>query len=251
MRVETASPPATLLKVDGLIAGYGSRPILQGLDCEVRSGELVSLFGPNGTGKSTFFRCILGRLRHGGTVLLGDAKVEALSATDRARRVTYVPQEHGGVFPLSVLDVVLLGRTPHLVRHRGPSQTDVDVALQALTEVGIDGLANRLFTQLSGGQRQLVLIARALAQDAPLLLLDEPTASLDYGNQAVLWQIVSRVAASGRGVLICTHDPAPVRKHCTRALVLGREGRLLADGPPREAVSDEMVARLYPDAVRT
>lgn len=241
---------ASLVDVRDLSAGYGERQILTDISFSIAPGELVSLFGPNGTGKSTLFRCLMGRLRHQGTVRLGDVPAGELSVAERAKKVAHVPQDHGAAFPISALDVVLLGRTPYLQRHRGPRRQDAEVAMQALETVGIGRLARDLYTQLSGGQRQLVLLARALAQQAPLLLLDEPTASLDYGNQRLVWNVVTDIAESGRGVLICTHDPHPVRRECDRALVLGRAGTFLADGPPTDVLTATCLNTLYPNTTR-
>lgn len=238
-----------VLSVRGLHAGYPGRKVLDGLDFDLRHGELVSLFGPNGTGKTTLFTCLMGRLPHQGRVLLGGRPVTAMPVRERARLVTHVPQHHGVVFPLTVVDVTVMGRTPRLHRHRGPRAEDVALAVKALEEVGAAHLCDRLYTQLSGGQRQLVLLARALVQDTPLLLLDEPTASLDYGNQLLVWSVVEGIVAEGRTVLICSHDPGPVRRSCRRALVLGRDGRLLADGPSQEVLDQTMVDRLYPQTI--
>ena len=234
------------LSVRSLSFAYGSHRVLDGIDLDLRRGELCALFGPNGTGKSTLYRCILGHLRHGGTVTLDGENLAGLRPAQVARRVSYVPQQHTNPFPFTVLDMVLMGRTPHLGGVFGPRRGDVEACERVLSQVGLVGERDRLYHTLSGGQRQLVLIARALAQDCQVLLLDEPTASLDFGNQMFVWRTVRDLARQDRAVLVCTHEPNHVLWFCDRVLALGRDGRLLADGKPGEVVTGELVGALYP-----
>ncbi|MGN9811368.1 ABC transporter ATP-binding protein [Micromonospora sp. BQ11] len=234
------------LRIRGLTFGYGARPVLDGIDLDVNPGELCALFGPNGSGKSTLYRCILGHLRYGGTVTLDGTDLGRLRPADVARRVSYVPQQHSNPFPFTVLDMVLMGRTPHLGGVFGPRQRDVEACERVLAQVGLSDERDRYYHTLSGGQRQLVLIARALAQDCDVLLLDEPTASLDFGNQLFVWRTVRDLARAGRAVLVCTHEPNHVLWFCDRAVALGREGRLLADGAARQVVTTDLVTTLYP-----
>ncbi|XTZ14392.1 ABC transporter ATP-binding protein [Micromonospora echinospora] len=234
------------LRVRGLTFAYGRRSVLDGIDLDLRAGELCALFGPNGSGKSTLYRCLLGHLRHGGTVTLDGTDLGRLRPAEVARRVSYVPQQHTNPFPFTVLDMVLMGRTPHLGGVFGPRRRDVETCERVLEQVGLAADRDRYYHTLSGGQRQLVLIARALAQDCDVLLLDEPTASLDFGNQMWVWRTVRDLARAGRAVLVCTHEPNHVLWFCDRVVALGREGRLLADGTPREVVTTDLVTRLYP-----
>lgn len=234
------------LSVRGLTFAYGEHRVLDGVDLDLRPGELCALFGPNGSGKSTLYRCLLGHLRHGGTVTLDGVDLGRLGPAEVARRVSYVPQQHSNPFPFTVLDMVLMGRTPHLGGVFGPRPADVAVCEGVLDQVGLADQRDRLYHTLSGGQRQLVLIARALAQDCGVLLLDEPTASLDFGNQMWVWRTVRELSRSGRAVLVCTHEPNHVRWFCDRAVALGRAGRLVADGPPAEVVTTDLVTALYP-----
>jgi iron complex transport system ATP-binding protein len=234
------------LQVRGLSFAYGARPVLDRIDLDLHPGELCALFGPNGTGKSTLYRCILGHLRHGGTVTLDGENLSGLRPAQVARRVSYVPQQHTNPFPFTVLDMVLMGRTPHLGGVLGPRRSDVLACEQVLAGVGLGAERDRLYHTLSGGQRQLVLIARALAQDCQVLLLDEPTASLDFGNQMFVWRTIRDLARQGRAVLVCTHEPNHVLWFCDRAVALGRDGRVLADGTPEQVVTSDLVSRLYP-----
>ncbi|GIG40296.1 ABC transporter ATP-binding protein [Cellulomonas phragmiteti] len=234
-----------MLDVRDVSFAYGSTPVLDGVSFGLVPGELCALFGPNGTGKSTLFKCILGHLARRGDVSIAGQDTARLGTSRLARLVAYVPQEHRPPFPYLVREMVLMGRTPHLGGVFGPSRQDEEAAEVAMERIGVADLADRSYTTLSGGQRQLVLLARALAQDTPLLLLDEPTASLDFGNQLLLWQTVRSLTAEGRTALICTHDPNHVVWFCDRALVLGREGRLIEDGPVRAVVRDDLVRTLY------
>lgn len=234
-----------MLRVENLSFSYGSAQILDEVGFELRPHELSALFGPNGTGKSTLFRCILGHLTRTGGVHVSGQDASGLSAAQLARLVAYVPQEHRPPFPYRVREMVLMGRTPHLGGVFGPSRHDKQKADEAMERIGVSDVADRSYTTLSGGQRQLVLLARALAQDTPVLLLDEPTASLDFGNQVLLWQTVRSLVAEGRTALICTHDPNHVLWFCDRAIVLGRDGRIREDGPSESVITDDLVSALY------
>lgn len=234
------------LQVRGLSFAYGPHTVLDRIDLDLRAGELCALFGPNGSGKSTLYRCVLGHLRHSGAVTLDGVDLARLRPAEVARRISYVPQQHTNPFPFTVLDMVLMGRTPHLGGVFGPDRHDVHTCLDVLEQVGLSAERDRLYHTLSGGQRQLVLIARALAQDCQVLLLDEPTASLDFGNQMLVWRTIRQLAHQGRVVLVCTHEPNHVLWFCDRVLALGRGGRLLADGTPADVVTESLVNTLYP-----
>jgi iron complex transport system ATP-binding protein len=222
-------------------------PVLDRVGFELQAQQLCALFGPNGTGKTTLYRCILGLLRPapGSAIELDGVPTDTMPRAALARRIAYVPQEHSPPFPYLVKEMVLMGRTPHLGGVFGPSRADRAAAFAALEMIGIAELADRSYTSLSGGQRQLVLLARALAQDADILLLDEPTASLDFGNQLLLWRTIRRLTANGKTALICTHDPNHVLWFCDRVVVLGRDGQLQGVGAPDEIVDAALVENLY------
>lgn len=236
-----------MLDVKQLSFAYGTRPVLDAVSFAVRPGELCALFGPNGSGKSTLYRCILGHLRHQGSVTLDGINLRSLAPAKVAQRIAYVPQQHASPFPFTVFDMVVMGRTPHLGGVFGPRREDLEICARMLESVGLAAESRRPYHTLSGGQRQLVLIARALAQESDLLLLDEPTASLDFGNQMLVWHMIQDLTTSGTAVLVCTHDPNHVLQFCDRVLALGRDGRFLANGPPAEAVTPELVETLYPE----
>jgi len=235
-----------MLEVRDLSFSYDD-PVLTAVSFSIEAQDLCALFGPNGTGKTTLYRCILGLLRPapGSSVRLDGIDTTTMRRAELARRVAYVPQEHRPPFPYLVREIVLMGRTPRLGGVFGPSRRDRELAWAALVDVGIEDLADRSYTALSGGQRQLVLLARALAQDAEVLLLDEPTASLDFGNQLLLWRTVQHLSTLGKTVLICTHDPNHVLWFCRHVVVLDRDGRLRGQGPPQQVVTTELIDHLY------
>lgn len=222
---------------------YGGGDVVRGVTAALDAGRLHALFGPNGSGKSTLLSCITGLLPAPGIRLCGQ-DAAALSVRRRSRLVAYVPQEHRLTFPFTAGEVVLMGRTPHLGGIGGPAAADRAAAQHALAAIGIDALAQHPYTRLSGGQRQLVLIARALAQDTPVIVLDEPTSALDFKNQMLVWQLLRRLADAGKTVIACTHDPNHLLWFCDHALVLER-GRLIGDGDAAALVTGGMLERLY------
>jgi len=160
--------------------------------------------------------------------------------------VSYVPQEHKPPFPYLVREVVLMGRTPHLGGLFGVKKKDKEIALDALDQLEISRLADHPYNQLSGGERQMVLIARAIAQDTPLMFLDEPTSTLDFHNQMKIWEIMRSVTEEGKTILACSHDPNHVAWFCDRVIVISNSG-VVADGHPRDVINDEILDLIYKD----
>ena len=172
------------IEVRNLNFSYGNRQVLHDISFTANSGEFLSILGPNGVGKSTLFRCVLGLLSgYTGTVSVDGTDVRSFSVREMAKHIAYIPQSSHPIFNYSVSDIVLMGRTSGLSTFRSPKKQDVELSQWAMEKVGISHLALRCFHRLSGGEQQLVLIARALVQKAPVLMLDEPTANLDFGNQ--------------------------------------------------------------------
>lgn len=234
----------SLLEIRDLSFGYAHRPVGTGLHLQLASGEVLAVLGPNGSGKTTLFRTVLGWLRPiAGEVLVDGRPVGAWRRSDLARRVAYVPQAPGGQFAFTALEVVLMSRAAHLSPFGIPSRRDREIALQALDDLGIAALAPRVFSELSGGERQLVLIARALAQAPALVVMDEPTASLDFGNQIKVVDEIARLRSRGLGILLSTHHPDHARQVADRIARL-KAGRLVGEGPA-SALTVADLAHLY------
>jgi iron complex transport system ATP-binding protein len=233
------------LEVHDLSFGYPERPVGRNVSLTVSPGEVLCLLGPNGCGKTTLFKTMLGLLTpQGGHVTIGGDDLTSLSRPDIARRIAYVPQANVAPFPYTALDLVLMGRVAHRGLFAGPMREDRDAATQALTDLGIAHLAHRDVTRLSGGQRQLVMIARALTQATPLIVMDEPTASLDFGNQVTVLRAIKRLAEAGIGIVLATHDPDHTFAVANRAALM-RDGELLAHGAPDETVTAENLRTMY------
>jgi len=229
----------------GLTIGYPDRTVGSGLDVALSTGEVLALLGPNGGGKTTLLKTLLGLLKpKAGEVRLGDKPLDNYSIRERARVVAYVPQVHISTFAFTVETVVLMGRTAHGSLFSRPSGQDRAVAQAALERFGIAALASRPYTMISGGERQLVLLARALAQEPQFIVLDEPTASLDFGNQGKVMREIRALAKSGHGVLFTTHDPNHALRAADRAYLL-REGTRIADGPVGTVLNREQLEALY------
>jgi iron complex transport system ATP-binding protein len=239
-----------LLLVDGVSVEYrrGSRAIeaVKDVSLSVAAGEVLGLIGPNGSGKTTLIRAITGGLKpSAGRIELGGEEVNRLSQSERARRVAVVPQN--AVLPdaFSALEVVLMGRTPHLRFLQDEASHDVEAARQAMEQTSTWDLALRAMGELSGGERQRVVLARALAQDTPLLLLDEPTAHLDIGHQGATLGLVRRICATeGKGVLAVVHDLTLAAQYCDR-LVLLKDGEVAAEGDCESTLRQDVLERVY------
>lgn len=241
------SAPAAVpvLQACALDIGHGQRRVGVGLEFAMAAGEVLCLLGPNGSGKTTLFRTLLGLL----TPLAGEVRVlgEPVAAWSRAafaRHVGYVPQAHAGIFPFTVEDVVLMGRAARVGRFAMPSPSDRDCALHCLHTLGIAHLRQRIYTAISGGERQLVLIARALAQEPVLLVMDEPTASLDFGNQIRVLETIAQLRQQGMAVLLSTHQPEHALRIADRIALLGN-GCLVAIGASASTATPERLAALY------
>jgi iron complex transport system ATP-binding protein len=234
-----------VLTVESLNFGFPGRTIGRDVSFALEAGEVMCVLGPNGGGKTTLFRTVLGLLtRHGGAIHLQGEPIENLSRAEIARRVGYVPQGHTGYFAFTVREFVLMGRTAHLGVFSVPGKRDREVSERALESLGIAHLADKPVTEISGGERQLALVARALAQEPKLLVLDEPTASLDFGNQVRVLQRISALAGSGMSILFSSHDPDHAFLCARRALLLA-EGRVLEIGAPRAVIRSDTLQRMY------
>ena len=225
--------------------GYPSRRIGSGASFRLAEGEVLCLLGPNGSGKTTLFKTLLGLLpAQAGEVLLDGRPVARMSRQRLARSLAYVPQAHEAYFPFSVLETVLMGRTAHVGLFSTPGPRDADIAARALETLGIDHLADAEYTRISGGERQLTLIARALAQEPRIVVMDEPTANLDFGNQTLVLERVAALARAGIGVVMATHDPDHAFL-CAHRVAMLHEGALSGLGRPEEVITPASLRELY------
>lgn len=233
------------LAARGLNFGFARHIVGRGLTCALGPGEVVCLLGPNGSGKSTLMRTLVGlQAPLAGEVLLEDKPLASWKPEERARRLAYVPQAADSHFDFSLLETVEMGRASHRGPFSSPSARDRQAALDALAKLGIAHLAHRAIHAVSGGERQLALIARALATEASYLVMDEPTANLDYGNQARVLDEIVRLKSSGIGILLCTHHPEQALRVADRALLL-REGALVGQGAARTTLTSAALTKLY------
>ena len=235
-----------LLKVDDIHFGFNGTPVLNGLDLEVADGEMVGVVGPNGSGKTTLLRLVSGVLRPSeGRILIDGEDLADLTPGRRARLVAVVPQNPRLPLGFSVLDLTLMGRNPHLKLLRSEGDRDFDIAYWALELTEVAHLADRRLDTLSGGGQQRVVVAMALAQQAPVLLLDEPTSNLDLAHQVGIMDMVSALQKkNGGGVLVALHDLTLAAQYCDRLVMLA-EGLSFAEGAPDEVLTVENVSKVY------
>ena len=236
-----------LLSARGVRHAFGRAPVLEGVDLELPRGRLVVVVGPNGAGKTTLLRVLAGTLPPDeGAVRLAGVPLDELSRREVAQRLAVVPQESLVPFPFRVREMVALGRAPFLGPLGRESASDVALTARALAELELEALAERAYPTLSGGEKQRVLLARALVQDVPTWLLDEPTAHMDLGHRLHCWEWLRGwlAAAPERGCLLVTHDLVFAARFADE-LVLLEHGRVAARGAPREVLTPERIAAVY------
>jgi iron complex transport system ATP-binding protein len=234
-----------LIEMRGATFSYGERAVFSAIDLDVFRGEVLTVLGPNGCGKSTLLRCIGGALELAeGTVRIDDLEVSSLGAVARARKIGFLFQHHSPSFPFPVLDVVTMGRTPHLGVFAAPSSKDVALAEEALDKVGMRHLRDRPYTRLSGGELQLVLLARTLAQQPDVILLDEPTSHLDFKNQVLSLKTIGNLAAHGVTMIMTTHDPNHAFLLPGRVLMMKPGGAILT-GLASDVITESTLTATY------
>jgi iron complex transport system ATP-binding protein len=232
------------VRAQGVSVTLGGRTVLHDVGLEAHPGEVLALLGPNGAGKSTLLKALAGLLPYEGRVEIGDIDVASVSPRARAKRISYVPQRSLLRSALSVQEVVALGRYVHGGSFGGMSNDDSDAIDRALETAHADVLRDRIFTQLSVGEQQRVLLARALASDAPILLLDEPTAALDVGEGMAVLRLIRRLAARKHTLIVVLHDLADARSTTDRALLL-KDGRVVEQGHTADVVSADPIRAVY------
>lgn len=233
------------LEVKNLSFAYGSHQVLRSISFSLEKGQVLSVLGPNGVGKSTLFQCILGLQKpQSGQILVDGQPVTDLSPRELAKKIAYIPQSHSPAFQFSVLDMVLMGTAAQLGLFSAPGKKQVQAAEAILAQMGISHLANRSYAHISGGERQLCLIARAMIQEARILILDEPSANLDYGNRLRVMQTLRALAKEGYAVIQSTHDPDQAYLYSDQILALSG-GQVLAWGTPQATISNSLISQLY------
>jgi iron complex transport system ATP-binding protein len=232
------------MRLAGVSAGYGARDVLRGVSLSLPAGTLVALLGENGAGKTTLLKVLAGLLRaRDGSVTLGGRPLDAVPRREAARRIGYLPQGFEPLFPMRALDAVLLGRMPRRARFAGPGPGDLAAARRALEELDAAAHAEADLREMSGGERQRVLLARVLAGEPEVMLLDEPTASLDPRHRLVVLEALRRRAAAGAAVFLTTHE-LEFAAGADRAVLL-TEGRVLAEGAVRETLTAPLLSELF------
>ena len=233
------------IKIDNLCFSYGERQILKSISFGAEYGEFLSVLGPNGVGKSTLFRCMLKLLTPSkGTTIIDGINIAQKSAEELAKKIAYIPQSHSPVFNFTVADMVLMGTTAQTGRFSSPGRKEEKMAADAMERLGITHLKDRGYGNISGGERQLVLIARAIAQQAKVLVMDEPSANLDFGNKIRVMKTVKDLTKDGYTVIQSTHDPDQAFLYSDKILAL-HDGQVLAWGTPKEIMNSSLISKLY------
>jgi iron complex transport system ATP-binding protein len=236
---------AALIEVRGAAFRFGEHQVFAALNFDVHAGEVLTILGPNGCGKSTLLRCLGGALGLSeGSVHLGQTDLASLDVRSRARKIAFLFQDHKPSFPFAVIDVVSMGRTAFLSSFGAPSSRDVALAEEALGQVGMSQFKDRPYTELSGGERQLVLLARTLVQQPSVILLDEPTAHLDFKNQVRSLHRIGALAGQGVTMIMTTHDPNHAFLFPGRTLLM-RPGGSIVVGPASEVVTEAALSASY------
>lgn len=233
------------IMVRDLSFSYGRHRVLDHMSLDLPDGCLINVLGKNGAGKSTFFRCVLSlEDSYTGTIEVNGRDLRALPVRERAREVAFIPQQHNAIYDYDVLDVVLMSTTGEVGLLSAPGKVQRDHAWEALERVGIAHLAHRPVTEISGGEQQLVLIARALAQDARTIIMDEPTSALDYGNTVRVLDCIRQLARDGYSIIQSTHQPDQAFLFADLVLVIDGGG-VRALGSPKDVITERLIADIY------
>lgn len=235
-----------MITLENVSCGYGTRIVLNNVSLTFRTGELTCLLGKNGAGKTTLFKTILGLIPSiSGTINYRGKQQRHFTAREFAKFISYVPQAHGTPFPFTVLDVVLMGQYAHATGFWGkPMSKNIDIAMQSLHTLGIEYLTYKNFSEISGGEKQLVLIARAMAQQPQFIAMDEPTANLDMGNQYTVLRLSHMLRKQGFGVIMNTHTPEHAMNDADEVVLL-QDGTVLDHGHPRQILHSKILTHLY------
>ena len=234
-----------VIEIKNLTIGYGERHVVSDVNASIHEGEIVGVIGRNGAGKSTLLKTIRGLLpKHSGEVTYLGKKLEEYHEKELACKVAYLQQHVEVGFGYTGQDIVLAGRYPYMKWYESESEADKQLALDCMDYTGTLELADKPVTEVSGGQKQRILLAKVLAQQTPILFLDEPTTGLDMVYQEEIFRFAKELAQMGKTILMVVHELNFAAKYCSRILLLG-EGKLLADAPPEKAFTEELLSRAY------
>ncbi|MBO4552766.1 MAG: ABC transporter ATP-binding protein [Candidatus Methanomethylophilaceae archaeon] len=232
------------IKIDDLEFGYSSTPVLQNVVLDLNGAQFISIIGPNGVGKSTLIHCMNKVLKPTrGTVMINDTDVSEMKLKDVAKIVGYVPYTSSDTFPLSVVDTVLMGRSPHTGWR--PKEKDLEIVYNILKMLSIDHLADRAFNELSAGQHQKVMLARGLAQDPEILLLDEPTSNLDIRHQLEVTSILKELCEHRDMLIIMISHDINIASKFSDKIIMLKDGTIYAAGTPAEVITKENICEVY------
>ncbi|WP_440954513.1 ABC transporter ATP-binding protein [Methanosarcina sp. Mfa9] len=234
-----------MIEIKNLEVEYENKLVLKASSINIKKGSLCALFGPNGSGKTTLLKCCLGlKTYRSGTIKIEGEDISKISNEKLAKIVAYVPQKHVPSFPFTVEEIVLMGKNPYFKNAFGPDKLHLKQTHQIIKEVGIFHLKDKFYTHLSGGELQLVLLARALNQNTPILLLDEPSSALDYQNQVMIWNKIKELSQAGKTIVVATHDPNHVIWYCDQAVVI-KDTAVIENGKPEDVINKNTLDLLY------
>jgi iron complex transport system ATP-binding protein len=219
--------------------------VFEDISFKVSSGDIFCILGANGTGKTTLIKCLTGLMKpNKGKILIDGKDMKTFSHADLAKKIGYIPQIHNSTFPFTVLDVVLMGRSPHLDIFESPAEEDYKIAEKSLKSLNIIHMKDKPYTEISGGEQQLVFIARVLTQEPEILILDEPTSHLDFGNQIRTLDIIKKLASEGLSVIMSSHFPDHAFISANKVALMG-EKRFIAMGTPKDVITTKNMKRIY------
>ena len=235
-----------MIELKNISCGYGTKRVLSSVNLTIKEGEITCLLGQNGAGKTTLFRTILGMLPPlNGTIILNGKKLSDYTPKELARFISYVPQAHNTPFPFTVFEVVLMGQYARSARLlRLPGKENRRIASDCIQTLGIEKLKYKYFSTLSGGEKQLVLVARAMAQQPVFIAMDEPTSNLDMGNQTKVMKIAEMLKQQGFGIIMNTHNPDQVLNYSDKVILL-KNGKVFKTGKPEQVMSSEIISGIY------
>lgn len=234
-----------IMEIKNCSFAYEDNDIFEDINFSITPGDIFCILGANGTGKTTMIKCLTGLMNpNSGEILVDGKNMKSFSPSDLAKKIGYIPQIHNSTFPFTVLDVVLMGRSPHLDMFESPSEKDYKIALEAIESMNIGYIKDKAYTEISGGEQQLVFIARVLAQEPSILILDEPTSHLDFGNQIRTLNIIKKLSSRGLAVIMSSHFPDHAFISATKVALMN-EKKFIAIGKPEDVITQDNMKKIY------